>query len=83
MGDLRLAVPSGKEVVTGRDQLRNPDLKPRLDATQAFAVEGVDATTAARVAEECNRVLAQEMSEEAENFYGDRGCAAKEGELNV
>ena len=67
-GDLQVACLAGKEVVKGHAQWRNPDLKARRDATPASPVEGVNAAITARIAEECDRVLGQELTEEEEGW---------------
>ena len=57
MGDLHLAPVSVKVVVKERSQWRTPELKSRLDATQASVAEGVDAANSACSEEECYRVF--------------------------
>ena len=68
VGDLHLASDVGKEVVKEHARRRYPESKSRSDVTQASAAEGVGAAISARVAEECNRVLAQDLTGEGEEL---------------
>ena len=83
MGDLHSASVAQKVVVEEHAQWRNPDLKSRLDASQAPAVGGVDAATSAWVAEVCNRALGQKCTEEEEEMHGGLANAAEERKLNA
>ena len=62
---------TGKEVVTGRAQWWNSDLKPHVDATRSSPVGGVEAANSGRVAGECNRILGQELSAKEEKMHAD------------
>ena len=42
----------------------SPDLKSKMEASPSDAVEGVDGAISAWVADECNRVLGQELPQE-------------------
>ena len=66
-----MAFVTGKEVVTGRAQWWNPDLKPQVDASRSSAVGGADSANSGRVAGECNRISGQEVSEEEERMHAD------------
>ena len=68
VGDLHLASDVGKEVAKEHARRRYPESKSRSDVTQASAAEGVGAAISARVAEECNRVLAQDLTGEGEEL---------------
>ena len=68
VGDLHPASVTQTEVLEGHAQLRNPDLKSRLDATQAPAAGGVEAR---------NRVLGEKWTGEEEKAHGDLANAAK------
>ena len=70
-------------VVTGRAQSRNPKLKSGVGATQPPAVEGADAAISALVADECNRVSGQDLSEAAGELHGDLAWGAKVEEFHV
>ena len=48
-------------VVQAHAQWWSPDLKPRMEASPSEAVEGVDGAISALVADECSRVLGQEL----------------------
>ena len=58
-------------------------VKPQVEAPRSSAVEGVDAVISAWVANECNRVLIRELSEEAEAAHADFVREAKGEELDV
>ena len=83
VGDFHLAFVAEEEVVKEHAQWRNPDWKSRLDATQSSVVEGVDAAISAGVGEVCNRVLAQDLTEDGEKSHGDLVSVVKEGGLNA
>ena len=57
------------EVEKGHNQWRNPELRARGGATRPSVLEGVEAAISAWVAEECNRVLGQDLAEEGEELH--------------
>ena len=57
------AVIADKEIMKEYAQWESPELQLRVGATRSSVVEGVDAAISARVAEECNRILGQELSD--------------------
>ena len=77
---LRAAFVSAKEVVKGHARRRHPELESRLDATRTSVLAGVDVAISAWVAEECNRVLGQEVTEEEAKFHSGMAREATEQE---
>ena len=73
VGHRKMASVADKELVKGRAQCGNPDLKARRRATHASAAEGVDVAISAWIAEERNRALGQGLTEEGGKL---RGCSA-------
>ena len=65
-------------VVQEHAQWWNPELKPKMEALQSSVVEGVDGAVSAWVADECNRVLRQELLPDEEKLHSD---LAQEGKL--
>ena len=59
---LRAASDAENEAVRERARWRTSELKAQVDTSRATAVEGVEAAISAWVADECNRVLGQELS---------------------
>ena len=60
-----------------------PDLKPKVGVNPSAAVDGVDGAISAWVADECNRVLGQELSQEEEEMHADLANGRKKRELEV
>ena len=77
------ALVADEGVVGKHSRRRNPELESRVDATLSSAAEGVDAAISAWVAEECNRSLGQELSEDGERLHVAMAPDAKEKELNL
>ena len=77
---LCLAFVANEEVVEGHAQWRNPGLECRVDSTQSSVAKGPDAPISACVANECNRVLGQELTGEVEKLDADlvRGATKKQ-----
>ena len=65
-------------VVQTHAQWWTPELKPHFEAIQSSVVEGVDGAISARVADECNRVLGQELTPGEEETHAS---LAHEGKL--
>ena len=81
--DLHLVYVVDKEVAEGHAQCLAPDLKARWDATHASAAAGVRAQISERIAQECNPVQRQELSEEErDTLRRGPATAAKEKELH-
>ena len=59
----------------------SPDLKSKMEASPSDAVEGVDGAISARVADECNRILRQELAPEEEEMRANLVTAGKQREL--
>ena len=49
----------------------SPDLKPKMEASPSDAVEGVNGAISAWAADECKRVLSQEISQEAAETHAE------------
>ena len=65
------------------DYVEPPELQSRVDATQSSVVEGVDAAISAWVANKCNRVSGQEVSEGEAKLHGGLARGAKLKELDA
>ena len=52
-------------------QWRSPDLEPKLEVNPSAAVEGVGGAISTSVADECNRVLGQELSPGEDEMRAD------------
>ena len=76
-----MALVADKGVAAEHSQWRNPELKSWTDATRSSAMEGVEAATSARVAEERNRQLGKEIREDEEKSYVDMARGADATEL--
>ena len=61
VGDLRSAFAVDKEITKEHAQRRHTELKARWNTPHASAVEGVGAAISAKTAEDCNRVLGEEL----------------------
>ena len=83
MDDSHLAFVADEEVVGKHAKWRYPDLKSRLDSTQSSVAGGVGATIYPWVAEESNRVLDQELTEDEGKLHGDLAGVAKGRELEA
>ena len=59
----------------------SPELKPKLEVNLSAAAEGVDGVISAWVADECNRILGQELPREAEEMRADLANEGKRREL--
>ena len=70
-------------VVQAHAQWWPPDLKPKMEASPSEAVEGVDGAISAWVADECNRVLGQELSQEEDEMRADLAREGKRRELEA
>ena len=64
-----------------RAQWWSPELKPQFEADPSAAVEGVNGAISASVADECNRILGQVLSQEEEETHADLVKAGKQLEL--
>ena len=70
-GDVPAATMEGDlAAAQAHAQWRSPDLKPKLEVNPSAAADGVDGAISARVADECNRVLRQELSQDTTAFIG-------------
>ena len=61
---LRSAFAADKEVVNEHARWWNSELKSQVEASRSSAVGGVEAAISAWVADDCNRVLGQVLSEQ-------------------
>ena len=68
-------------VVQAHAQWGPPELKAILGVNPSASVEGVDGVSSAWVADECNRVLGQELPQEEEDKHVDLANAGKQREL--
>ena len=59
----------------------SPDLKPKMEASPSAAAEGVDGAISAWVADECDRILNQELTPEEKDMHADSVTAGKSREL--
>ena len=78
-----MVLVAGKGLAKEHAQRWNSDLKSRRKATQDSVVAGADSAISARVAEACNRVLGEKVTEEEEISRRDLASAAKERELGA
>ena len=65
-GTLEISRAVDLGVVKEHAQWWNPELKPQVEAHNSSAAEGVDGAASEWVADQCNRVLGQELSSEGE-----------------
>ena len=79
----QLACVAGKEVVKEHTQQRNPEQKSRFDATRPSMKEELDAAISAWVAEERNRALGREFTEEEGKSHADLAREARERGLSA
>ena len=78
-GGLHLALVADKEAVKEDAYWRNPELQSRLVATQAPAAEGAGIASSAWVAEECNRVSGQDLTEGGGELHEELAGPTAEG----
>ena len=55
-----------------------PEFKPKLETNPSAAVEGVDGAISARVADECNRILRQDVAPGGEERHPNLVTAGKQ-----
>ena len=80
---LRAAFVADKSAEKERAQWRNSDLKPQADAPRPSAVAGVEEPILAWVADDCNQVLGQDLSEEKDKMQADIVTEAKVKKLDA
>ena len=78
---LALAVDLG--VVKEHAQWWNTELKPQVEAHRSSVAAGVDGAASACVADECNRVLREELPPEDEEQHAELVYAGEIRELDV
>ena len=66
-----MAFVAYKEVVKEHARRRNPDVRPQVEASRPPGADGVEAATSLWEADECNRVLGQESSEQERAAHAD------------
>ena len=80
-GALAAAPAVDTSVVKEHSQLWNPAMEPQVEAPQSSEVEGVDGAISAWLADECNRLLGQALSLDAEKMHADLVCERKLREM--
>ena len=68
-------------VAPAHAQWWSPELKSKLEADPSAAVGGVDGAISARVADESNRILGQELTPEEEEMHANLATAIKPREM--
>ena len=83
-GDVPAATMEGDlAAAQAHAQWRSPDLKPKLEVNPSAAADGVDGAISAWVADECNRVLRQELPQEEEEWHVDLANYGEKRELEA
>ena len=87
LGEPHPAFVTVKGVVKRHTQWRRPEMQENIDTQSqmdpgaAFMLDGGGPALPARVAEECKRILGQELAEEAERHFADLVNKAKAREI--
>ena len=72
-----------RAVVRAHAHWWSPEPNPKIEVSQSSVVEGVDGAISASVADECNRILGQELTLEEEAAHADLVEAGKPRELET
>ena len=80
-GAMEIALAVDWEVAKEHAPWWHPEPKPKVEAHQSSVAEGVGGAIPARVADECNRVLRQELSPAEEERHAELVAAAKHEKL--